>query len=55
VAALDEVFNSCVLCVPSALIPTENNFLINPKHRDIRRIKVIRKFEFRFDPRVVPR
>jgi RES domain-containing protein len=47
--------SSCILRVPSAVIPTESNLLINPKHEEIRRIKVVRKFDFRFDPRVVSR
>ena len=53
-AWLDGV-SSCVLRVPSAVIPSESNFLINPRHVDMRRIKVVRKFDFRFDPRVVSR
>ncbi|HET7541075.1 MAG TPA: RES family NAD+ phosphorylase [Polyangiaceae bacterium] len=43
---------ACVLRVPSALIPSESNFLINPAHRDIRKLRVIRKAPFRFDPRL---
>ena len=53
-AWLDSV-SSCVLCVPSAVIPSESNFLLNPKHEDMGKIKVVRKFDFRFDPRVVTR
>jgi RES domain-containing protein len=51
---LDGVY-TCVLRVPSAVIPTESNFLLNPKHADMLRIKVVRKFDFRFDSRVITR
>jgi hypothetical protein len=30
---------TCVLCVPSAIIPEERNYVINPEHRDFRRIE----------------
>lgn len=43
----------CVLRVPSAIVPTESNFLINPRHPDMAKISVVRKFDFRFDPRLV--
>jgi RES domain-containing protein len=45
---------TCVMRVPSAIIPTESNFLINPRHADIRKLKVLQKFDFRFDPRLMP-
>jgi RES domain-containing protein len=32
--------NYCVLEVPSAVIPTELNLLLNPSHRDFARIKI---------------
>jgi RES domain-containing protein len=44
---------SCVLQVPSAIIPSESNFLINPSHPDIRRIRVVTRRRFRFDPRLI--
>ncbi len=53
-AWLDSV-STCVLRVPSALIPSEDNFILNPKHADMAKLKVVRKFDFRFDPRVVAR
>jgi RES domain-containing protein len=28
----------CVLIVPSALVPNENNWLLNPQHADFRRV-----------------
>jgi RES domain-containing protein len=45
----------CVLRVPSAVIPTESNLLLNPRHPDMAKIKVTRRFDFRFDSRLVPR
>ena len=44
-----------VLRVPSALVPTESNLLLNPLHRDFRDIRVIRRFKFAFDERLVAR
>jgi RES domain-containing protein len=52
-AWLDQV-SACVLRVPSALIPSESNFLINPAHPDVRKLRVVRKTPFRFDPRLAP-
>lgn len=51
-AWLDSV-DTCIMSVPSVVIPTETNFLINPRHPEIKKIKVSRKFAFRFDPRLV--
>lgn len=44
--------NTAVLSVPSAVIPSERNFLLNPAHRDFKRIKTGKPEAFRFDPRV---
>lgn len=44
---------SAVLKVPSAIILNEFNFLINPAHRDFKKIKLLRIEDFRFDPRIV--
>jgi RES domain-containing protein len=42
----------CVLIVPSALASSENNWLLNPRHPDFRRI-VTRKIEtLKYDPRI---
>jgi RES domain-containing protein len=46
---------ACVLRVPSALVPSESNFLINPVHPDRRRLRVVQKVPFQFDPRLVDR
>jgi len=43
------------LRVPSALVPSESNFLINPVHVDIRRPRIVRKWPLRFDPRFADR
>lgn len=40
-----------VLCVPSALMPRENNYLINPAHADMSRIHLGEIEEYRFDQR----
>lgn len=47
--------NGCVLRVPSAIIPTESNFLVNPRHPDIAKLNVVRKFHFQFDTRLTSR
>ena len=44
--------NTAVLSVPSAVIPSEHNFLLNPAHRDFKRIKIGKPGTFRFDPRL---
>lgn len=44
--------SSAVLKVPSAIIPEEFNYLLNPAHNDFRKIRVIRKEVFRFDKRM---
>ncbi|MDZ7936679.1 MAG: RES family NAD+ phosphorylase [Emticicia sp.] len=45
---------SCVLCVPSVIIPHEINYLINPQHPDFRFIKLLSVEEFTFDNRIKP-
>jgi len=44
---------SAILRVPSVLIPSEKNFLINPLHPDIRRMRVVKKRRFSFDARLL--
>jgi len=44
-----------VLRLPSALVPTESNLLLNPLHRDFRDIRIIRRIRFAFDERLVAR
>lgn len=44
---------SAVLAVPSALIPEELNYLLNPVHRDFARITLAKPNPFTFDPRLL--
>lgn len=41
-----------LLKVPSAIIPNEFNFLINPLHENFRRVKIISSALFHFDDRL---
>ena len=43
---------SAILQVPSALVPAENNFLLNPAHQDFARLRFGKALAFRFDPRL---
>ncbi len=45
--------DTAVLQVPSAVIPHENNHLLNPLHPLAERIRVVTKRRFDFDPRLV--
>ncbi|HEX8693496.1 MAG TPA: RES family NAD+ phosphorylase [Longimicrobium sp.] len=42
-----------VLRAPSAVIPHESNYLLNPKHPDAARIRVVSVRDFVFDPRLL--
>jgi RES domain-containing protein len=42
----------CVLAVPSALAPHENNWLLNPQHRDFRKVVVTATEPLSYDPRM---
>jgi RES domain-containing protein len=44
---------SAVLSVPSAIIPGESNFLLNPAHPDFRKIQISQPEPFSFDPRLL--
>lgn len=46
---------SAVLAVPSAIIPAEQNYLLNPAHPDFRRIKFGKPMPFVFDARLLQR
>ena len=46
---------SAVLRVPSVVVPGESNFMLNPAHRDFRRVHIGAAMVFPFDPRLVPR
>jgi RES domain-containing protein len=43
--------NAAVLKVPSAIVPPEFNYLINPNHLDSAKIKVISTKRLEFDTR----
>jgi RES domain-containing protein len=44
--------SSAVLSVPSATIPVERNYVLNPRHAEFRLIKFLASTPFRFDPRL---
>jgi RES domain-containing protein len=44
--------STAILSVPSAVIPEERNYLLNPAHRDFKRIRVRKPIPFRFDQRM---
>ncbi|RYZ33794.1 MAG: RES domain-containing protein [Sphingobacteriales bacterium] len=41
------------LRLPSVLVPKEYNFLINPKHPDLNRLRVLVKSKIKFDDRLM--
>ncbi len=43
---------SPILAVPSAIVPGESNFLLNPSHPDFKNISVGKSEPFTFDPRL---
>ncbi len=43
---------TCVLKVPSAVVPGDFNYLINPNHPDFKKIKIVSKEDFPFDERL---
>ena len=43
---------SCALRVPSAVIRTECNYLLNPAHADFRKLQIGRPIPFHFDSRL---
>lgn len=42
-----------VLMAPSAVVPGDKNLLINPKHTDFHRVKIVEVSLFEFDPRLL--
>jgi len=44
--------NGLLLSVPSVLVPEENNYLINPLHSDLKKVKLLQKRRIHFDKRV---
>lgn len=47
-----EKASTAILAVPSAVIPEERNYLLNPAHRHFKRIRIRKPVAFRFDPRM---
>ena len=47
--------SSAVLAVPSALVPLEMNFLINPHHSDFSKLEIGDAQAFQYDPRLIKR
>jgi RES domain-containing protein len=45
--------SSCVLAVPSAILPEECNFVLNPEHPGAKRLRLVRERRFTFDPRLI--
>ena len=48
-----EAGKTAVLAVPSAVIPRESNFVLNPAHPQFRRIRAVETMPFSFDPRLL--
>jgi RES domain-containing protein len=44
---------TAVLAVPSVVVPQEWNFLMNPKHRNFHKIKIVDKVITPFDSRLI--
>lgn len=44
-----------ILKVPSAVVPGEYNFLINPRHPKMKEVKILKIVPFRFDTRLFVR
>lgn len=44
--------NACVLKVPSAVVKGDFNYLINPYHKDFKKIKIVSITDFPFDSRI---
>ncbi|MCF7832382.1 MAG: RES family NAD+ phosphorylase [Candidatus Marinimicrobia bacterium] len=44
--------SACVLRVPSAIVPGDHNFLINPDHPDFNKIMILEEVDFPFDDRL---
>lgn len=51
----DEIFKaneSLILKVPSAIVPEENNYIINTGHKDFKKVKITDTDSFEFDKRL---
>ncbi len=45
--------SSCLLAVPSAILPEESNFVLNPEHPDASQLRLVAERSFTFDPRLI--
>jgi RES domain-containing protein len=45
--------SSCLLAVPSAILPEERDFVLNPEHPDAKRLRLVHERLFTFDPRLI--
>lgn len=43
---------SVALRVPSALVPSESNYLLNPRHPEFAQVEIGKPIPYRFDPRL---
>jgi RES domain-containing protein len=50
-----ETGETVVLQLPSAVVPEEHNFLVNPRHPDFRRLTIGAAEPFEFDERLLGR
>ncbi len=46
---------SAVLALPSVISPDDTNFVLNPEHRDFKRIRIHPPIDYDFDPRMLNR
>ncbi|MDN3654688.1 RES family NAD+ phosphorylase [Ferruginibacter paludis] len=44
--------NGLLLKVPSAVVDQENNFILNPRHADLKKVKIVAVKKFMFDKRL---
>jgi RES domain-containing protein len=44
---------SCLLKVPSAVLPEETNFVFDPRHPDAKELRLVAERPFQFDPRLI--
>ena len=52
---LERHMDHLVIAVPSAIVPDEWNYILNPAHPDFPKIQFLKPEPFRFDPRLKPR
>lgn len=45
---------SLALAVPSVIVPSEHNIVLNARHPEFARVHVVQNFAFSFDPRLTP-